>query len=412
MISNNEQNEINGRVLFVDDEQSILSSLQRGFFLADFEVVTALGAKAGLKILENKEFDIIISDFRMPDMDGIQFLKIVKNNNPNISRIILSGFVEHSAVLRSLTSGVASTYFAKPWDEEILAKRINQILKIRKTLKNKKLLSLVNSIEQLPTLPSLYQEFMTALEDETKSIKEFADIINNDISVSTKVMQVANSAFYGLKNTTSLINAISYIGLNCVKDIILTISLTNTMKWDNEQLQLLRDIFFHSSLVNRYIPKIYSLHLQAEKINQFPAIGITHDIGKIILLQYFPEHYKAILTVQQNNPALDFYDSELSLGFSDSTHAEIGAYFLDWWNLPQIIIEVALSHHTPENCAGDNKMMLIISKLTNDLVNYLWNKRNDGNIDLSAFQFDNISTEKLKQIAAEIQEDFHERNKF
>jgi HD-like signal output (HDOD) protein len=411
MTYNNEQENITGKVLFVDDEQSILKSLQRSFFLADFEVYTALGAKAGFKILEGQEIDIVVSDFRMPDMDGIQFLKLVKENYPNISRIILSGFVEHSAVLRSLTSGVATTYFAKPWDEKVLTSRINHILMIRKILKDKKLLDLLNSIEKLPTLPSLYQEFMTAYEDENKGLKDFAEIINKDVSITTKVLQIANSAFYGLKNTTSLVNAMSYIGLNCVKDIVLTLCLTNSMKWDDNQLEQLQDIFFHSSLVNRYIPKIYVLHPQAERMSQFPAIGITHDIGKIILLQFFPERYKQILVKQQENPALDFYESELVLGFKGTTHSEIGAYFLDWWNLPEIIVNVALFHHKISDQATHYKILLEASAYTNKLINYLWKMKNETNVDISNLEFGDFPQEDIKSIANEIMEDFGERNK-
>lgn len=405
----NEQSEPQGKVLFVDDEISILKSIRRSFFNVDFEVFTASGVEEGLELLEKEQIDIVVSDFRMPVMDGIQFLKIVKEKHPSISRIILSGYVEHAAVVRALVSGTASTYIAKPWDDAVLEARIIHILDTQKILRDKKLLNLINSIEKLPTLPSIYQEFTEAIENE-KSIKEISEIIKKDASISAKVLQIANSAFYGLKGTTSISHAMAYLGLNPVKDIVLTVSLTNKMQWNELQTQHLRDIFRHAALVNRYIPKFYNLCEGAPVIKQFPAVGLTHDIGKIILLQYYPDRYESILANMKKNPGMDFYASELDLGFHENTHTEIGAFFLDWWNMPEIIMEVALFHHTPAKSADQYYDILEISRFTDKLVNYLWSMRGKENLDISDFHCGNLSGEIIKKLAADIKEEIDEQD--
>ena len=392
-----------GKVLFVDDEENILKSIRRGFYMADFEVHTALGAKAGLAVLEKEDIDLVISDVRMPEMDGIRFLEIVKEKYPSTSRGILSGFVEQTAAFKSLTQGLTSTYFAKPWEDEVLQKRIRHILYVRKILHSQKLLLLINSIGELPTLPSLYQEFMQAMEDE-KSIKEISAIIQKDTSIAAKVLQIANSAFYGSNKTSSVDQAMLYIGLSTIKDIVLAVSLTSRKKWNKAQDKFLEDIFAHSSQMNRYVVQIYKLFNSSKRIRQFPSVGLMHDIGKIILLQYYPERFESIVAHQENNPGMNFFESEMDLGYEGNTHAEIGAFFLDWWNLPAIFTEVALFHHTPEKASEHHKEIVKISHFTNRLLNYLAFVNDPEKMDLSTFQFDGLSEEKVREIAMEILE--------
>ena len=402
LVNGNEESELAGKVLFVDNEKSILKSIQRGFFCAEFETITASGISESLEILAKENIDIVISDFCMPEMDGIEFLKIVKKRYPNISRVILSGFVEQSAVIKSLVSGVTTIYLTKPWDNEVLKGRINHILKIRKILKSNKLLKIINSINQLPTPSSLYQEVLNAIEHE-KPIIEITKIIQKDMSISTKILQIANSAFYGLQEESSLGHAISYIGLKQIKSIVFTASLITNMSWSQEQKEHLKDILFHSGVVNHFIPKVYNSRTDVEKIKQFPAIGLTHDIGKIIILQYFPDLYLKIIKRMKDDPYLTFHKSELELGSHNVSHTEIGAYFLDWWNLPDILVEIALFHHTIEKSIGHWKKLLEVTNFVDDVVTFLINlKVRNDKIDLEKLHYNFLPEKKIEEIIAEI----------
>ncbi|MBN2008056.1 HDOD domain-containing protein [candidate division KSB1 bacterium] len=403
------EDEVNlGNVLVVDDEVVILKYLTKSLSLADITVFAAKSGAEAIEILKTEAIDIVIADFRMPGMNGLELLAHVKENYANISRILLSGYIEQAAVLKALTSGVALTYFSKPWDDEVLIKRLKHILEIQKIFKRKDLLKLLNTIDTLPNLPTLYQEFINAIENE-KPMNEISEIIKKNASVATKVLQVANSAFYGLKETASIDYAMVYIGINPVKDIVLTMSLTSEMQWDDRQTRLLQDIFDHSSLVNRYIPKFYSLLPDSIKYKPFPAVGITHDIGKIILLQYYTERYLNIIRYQNDHPHFSFYDCELAMGYEYISHAEIGAYFLDWWNLPEMIMEVALFHHCPERASDSYRDLVEMASFTDRLVNYMNFCKNDDEPDLSYFDHPHISPEMISNIASAIKEDIHER---
>ncbi len=379
-----------GKVLFVDDEINILKSIQRGFLHSSFEVVTAECAKDGLEILEEGEIDVLVTDYRMPEIDGLQFLKIVKNRYPEVNRVILSGFIEKSIAVESLTRGLASTYILKPWMNEDVEQRITHILSMRKILKSKKLLSVINQIENLPFLSNIYQEFMEAVNEE-KPMSAISKIIQKDPSIATKVLQVANSAFYGLKNCTSITQASVTLGLDTLQDILLTISILNTMKWKNEHTRCLHDIFLQSFIMNTHLPQVYSYLPESRYYKIFPSVGLTYDVGKIILLQYYPERFKKVMHYMSCHPDKDFYQSELMCGYHEITHQEIGAFFLDHWNLPEIFVETAMYHHTPEKSSIQYREIVELAAYIDGSIDLLWKAEDIDSLEAPPFPHEGLS---------------------
>jgi HD-like signal output (HDOD) protein len=147
---------------------------------------------------------------------------------------------------------------------------------------------------------------------------------------------------------------------------------------------------------------LYNLIPNARKFKPFPAVGLTHDIGKIILLQYFPERYESILENMKNKPELTFHESELDLGYINQTHTEIGAYFLDWWNLPEIITEVALYHHDVEKATPNYRELLDASYMTDWLTNHISKMVGNKHNELDEIDFYDVSQQDIEEIAYEI----------
>ena len=341
------KNVSSGKVLFVDDEINILKSIARSFLNAEFEVFTATSAEEGLKVLENQDIDIVVTDYRMPSMDGFQFLGIVKVQHPRVNRVILSGFIEKSAAVESLTRGIASTYILKPWMNAEVEEKINHILETRKLLKSNRLLGVINRIETLPTLTNTYRDFIAAVAQE-RSMADITKIIQRDPSVATKVLHIANSAFYGLKNCSSVGHAAVTIGLDTLHDILLTLSVIGTSAWNRNRIECLKEIFTNSVIMNAMLPELYRQKNGSHLQKNFPSVGLTYDVGKVLLLQYFPERFEETLKKMEKCGEVGrFYETEISFGFSESSHQEIGAFFLDFWNLPAVFVETALYHHTP-----------------------------------------------------------------
>jgi response regulator RpfG family c-di-GMP phosphodiesterase len=112
-------------LLYVDDEENNLMSFKATFRLK-YNVTIALSADEAMKILDKKPFEIIITDQRMPNMTGIEFLEKVLEKYPDPIRILLTGFTDYNAVIEAVNKGKIYHYLSKPWKEEELELTINK----------------------------------------------------------------------------------------------------------------------------------------------------------------------------------------------------------------------------------------------------------------------------------------------
>ena len=390
------------KILIVDDEALVLKSLKREFFDADFETLLAGSAKEGLEILKNMPVDVVVTDIQMPEMNGLEFLEIVKDKYPGITRIILSGFVEESTVISAITRRVATSYLTKPWVTKSFRKNIEQTLVLRKTLEDQALLSLISQIDKLPTLPMIYQEFEQAVAKDFP-VKKIAGIVQEDVSISTRLLQVVNSAYYGQGKISSIDRAIMALGLKFVKDIVFTVSLIEQMDWTPDQTRHLEWIFLHSSLVSFVIKAVYESAFRKKLDDIYASAGITHDIGRLILLQFFPDRYEEVFTYQKENPDKDFQSCEKELGYANMTHCELGAYFLNWWNLPDTNIKLALFHHAHiPACDTETPEISEIFYYTNLWVNLVMNDHQVEPENISQFFGNILSEAKIAEIESEL----------
>jgi two-component system probable response regulator PhcQ len=118
----------NSRILIVDDEENILNSLKRLLRKEPYEILTAIDGEEGLKILDDHQVDLIVSDLKMPQMNGIEFLKRAKEKNPVPLRIMLTGHADLKSVVDAIDQGEVYRFLLKPWNDEELKMTIRQTL--------------------------------------------------------------------------------------------------------------------------------------------------------------------------------------------------------------------------------------------------------------------------------------------
>jgi HD-like signal output (HDOD) protein len=354
-------------ILFVDDNQDILDSFKRMLYgmRKKWKMLFAIDARMALEILSKNQVDVVVSDMIMPGMNGAELLNEVKQHYPKIIRIILSGHSDQEMILQ--TTVAAHQYISKPCNADLLKTRIITTYKSREYLKNDKLLSILNGIGNLPTLPDIVSEIEKELMNPEPSLKKIGDIIKDEPSLIVKILQIANSGFFGLSQRISNIHqALEYLGINIVKALILHIFTFNTMGFPASVKNVIHQIGKHSIEVAAIARDIAALEdASRETQDEAYVSGILHDIGKIVLLK-LPQYFD-ILKDPEITTNLGYWEMEHRMfGFS---HEEAGAYLCDLWSLPSSIVYSTAYHHKPSDFKEKEFSHLTAVHIANILVN-------------------------------------------
>jgi putative nucleotidyltransferase with HDIG domain len=342
------------RILFVDDEPSILMGLKRLLrgHRHDWDMQFAESGAQALAMLETDPYDVIISDLRMPGMTGVQLLEQVKERYPNVSRMILSGHGDTDMIIKSVS--VAHQFMAKPCDADFLQTAITRAVHLRDLLNSDKLANIVKDGSSLPTLPELYQELTAVLNEPNSNTDKIATVLEKDVSSSAKILQLVNSAFFGLsRQIDSISQAVALLGAETINSIVLTTQVFGQFSEQEVNTFSIRDIYTHSLAVGAKAAKLMKTMTHDRKLaDEAMLAGLVHDLGKLILINSDNEDWKN-LYAQRNEFDTPFYLLEKELiGVS---HAEVGAYLLGIWGLSNKIVEAVAYHTDPSHAPQTNE---------------------------------------------------------
>ncbi len=376
------------KILIVDDEVQILKALSRMFLDTDYEIFTAENGMEALKILEENEADMIISDMRMPILDGFKLLTIVKEKYPKIIRVILSGYAEEKLMFRALLHNLAKLYVFKPWSNDTLLKDIEKLFADDVVLNSTNLMKLIEDIDCHNTMPGNCEKMIRLIEEE--NMDALVEAIEQDPDISTLLIQVGKSAVYGVMPDT-VRQAANYIGLHNLKSFLhwaCVLSATKETDKIGEEPELL---WKHAYLTNRIFLFLYETFLHKQPPEAAMFAGLMHNIGLIILIAGLEKKGK----LQKHEITHD--NLKIELGEYRISHQEIGAHFLDLWELPFPIYEAALYHHRPQDVSIVHNEMVSIIHIAQ---HYAWIRLGATDIppiDEAAFASINISKEDFEK---------------
>ena len=334
------------RILFVDDQPEVLRGLKRALAAIphDWDIEFSTSGEEALDLMSRSPFDVVVSDMRMPKMNGVELLSTVMERYPDTVRIILSGHSDREMILNSLNC--SHQFLSKPCSTEKIRYTIERACRLRDLLRDETLIKIATGIKALHSLPTLYGMVIKEMQSPDVSLKKVGHIISQDISMTAKVLQIVNSAYFGLPvKITDPQQAAIYLGLETLKALILSIHVFSSFKEDVKYFgQSLTQMWNHNMNVGRLAKEIAIFEkAEAKQAEEALVAGILHDIGKIILLQA-PDQYTKVDDFINNAGS---YTTDAEYAVLKTSHAELGAYLLGLWGLPDSIVETVAFHHNP-----------------------------------------------------------------
>ncbi|HKJ63836.1 MAG TPA: HDOD domain-containing protein [Desulfopila sp.] len=226
-----------------------------------------------------------------------------------------------------------------------------------------------------PALPEILTKLLDACEDEERPLSEIADIISKDPILSFKVLQLVNSAYYGLRHTfTGIEQAVIYLGSNSIKNIAVATAIYQVFEY--EKIKKIRrfswrEFWWHSLLCATMAKRIARM-IEFANVDEAYLSGLLHDIGRIVLLSTFPQEHETILEKTENSENVLWAEKQL-IGV---THCEVGAWLVRKWQLTSLMADAIKYHHQPlERIAESFPLIKIVY-----FANLLTQEQDEGNI--------------------------------
>jgi HD-like signal output (HDOD) protein len=332
------------RVLFVDDEAALLDGLRGRLrsLRSRWEMVFVESGARAIAEMELAPFDVLVTDMRMPGMDGAHLLNLVSSRWPEMIRIVLSGYSEEQQVARLIS--VAHQYLSKPCDANQLENAIDRCVQLHELLREPRLRAIVGRIRQLPALPRTCARLRELIARDDVSVKEVAEVISADSAITAKVLQIVNSSFFRLgKRITRIEQAVTHLGFIAIRNIAMSVevfsmwrSQNGVVKFDPERLQ---------QQAQEVAAVARALTHKTPLADDALLAGLLHNIGYGILLQECPQEIARAVEVARAE-SIPMHQAEHAV--MGASHAEIGAYLLGLWGLPHAVLEAVAFQHQPQ----------------------------------------------------------------
>lgn len=326
-------------VLFVDDEESILaalrSSLRKERHRFDFRF--AVGGAEALAQLKESPAAVIVSDMRMPGMNGVELLELARADCPEAVRIVLTGEAERELMMRSLP--VVHQWLSKPCDRETLLTAIEGAVRYRERLSDLSLQQAVGEIDALASPPTIYTELLALAAEPTTSIAEIAAVVSADVAIAAKLVQLANSAFRGGSPVADLHGAIVQVGLNNLSSLVLALELES--RWSPGIV--IPGLDLGTNARSSEIAAAVAVDWVPE--DRFAGLAaLLHNVGLLIEAQTFPDRLAASYAAAlETETSLVAYER----GEYGVSHLDLAGHLLSIWGVPSSVVFAVVGSHEP-----------------------------------------------------------------
>jgi putative nucleotidyltransferase with HDIG domain len=329
------------RILFVDDDPGVLEGLRNALRRerGRWEMVFAHSAQDALDVADRKPFDLVVTDMRMPGMDGAELLARMREKSPATARIMLSGQADQGEILRALP--VAHRFFSKPCEPAQLRDAIDRTCRLKRILPTGDVRRTLGALDHLPASASVHDDLVRDLADPNVGASAIAGHLERDPAMAVRVLQLVNSAYFGNgQPTASIPAAVRFIGVEFLRTLVIAGDVFPAPESGSFSQELER-ITAHSLRVARLMRRLFD---DATKAAEAFTLGLVHDVGKMALARSFPDAWVATCEAMAARGVQCHVMEQEVFGV---THAEAGACLLGLWGLPISIVDAVAFHHRP-----------------------------------------------------------------
>lgn len=326
------------RVLFVDDDPMLLAGLRNALrrYRNEWDMTFVCGGREGRAAVEAERFDALVSDVRMPDVDGQEVLRAARQHSPDTVRIVLSGQTDPADAARLVD--LAHRYVAKPVSSALLFEVVEGACSRRDLLENAALRALVTGLKDLPPLPRSYARLSRVAERPDAGPADVAKIIADDPGLSARVLRVVNSAFFGLPQPMSTVGAAAvYLGINMLKALVLDAELEQAFAAGGLDARAADALLQRSRRAAAVVRKL------APNADLAFTACILADAGLLVLAMLDPRRSRERHAAASGDCHALAALEQADLGCD---HQQVGAYLLSLWGLTADIVNAAAGHHT------------------------------------------------------------------
>ncbi len=329
-------------------------------------VVTAVTTgTAALAEMRQQPCHVVVADLDLPELDGASLLQQVRKKYPKTIRFILAPENEHNRVMKKVLGG-AHQFLAKPLDKLTLKSALEQAEAANVWIPSGKIRELAGRIRVFPTAPSLYFELVNLLKSPDATTEEVGELIGKDMAMMTKLLQVLNSAYFGLpRHVTEPSEAVGILGFEAVKSVVMAVKLLNQYDRLRPAYLSMERLWRHSTDVAQTAKQLTVLATGDRSLaaSAFTA-GLLHDLGKVVLAANFDEQYSGVHSLARK---LHVPLSEIEKEVFGASHGEIGAYLFALWGMPPDLLEAVALHHDPSRSTSDEFSPLTAVHVANTL---------------------------------------------
>jgi putative nucleotidyltransferase with HDIG domain len=322
-------------------------------------VETALSGRGALAALTARKFDMLITDLHVAGLGCGALLATAATEHPDVVRLVRSAPRGERPML---AAACAHQFVAHPLDPAGVVAQVARAFVLRENLASPELRVIVGRMTAIPTLPVLYTAVVSELQRLHVSTQRIGALVSNDPAMAAKMLQLVNSPFFGCQmRITDPALAVQRLGLDTVGGLVLSTHVFAMFRRPTRGALNMEQLWEHAATVAALAGSLAQIDgAPADVVQDARTAGLLHDIGKLVMVATLPIVSMRVSdrARREGRAAVEIERDELGV-----THAELGAYLLGLWGLPDAIVEAtAWHHHAPSAApAGASALSFVVA---------------------------------------------------